>query len=248
MLRVVVVDDEPLAIRALQRLLAAQPEVTVVGTAETLEGAVQVIKSEQPDAVFLDVDLGADNGFDLLARLQPAPRIIFVTGSPQHAVAAFAVEAADYLLKPVLADRLDESLKRVRRNPVAPPDKPPQLIELRLPNRTVFADAAAIIALSAEGDFSRVHLAGQPALLILRTLGHFESVLPAGIFHRISRSMILNLDRVRRHEAPSRDTSFITLDGLCDPIPLGRTATARLRKALKGRNLAGQSAAQGPVG
>lgn len=240
MLRVVVVDDEPLAIRALQRLLAARPEVTVVGTADNLESAIQLIQSELPDAVFLDVDLGPGNGFDLLARVQPVPKIIFVTGSPQHAVAAFAVEAADYLLKPVIADRLEESLKRLRRNPIPKPEAAAQMLELKLPNRSVFVEATTINALTAEGDFTRVHLAGQRDLLILRTLIHFETVLPAGMFHRISRSMIVNLDQIRRHEAPSRDTSFVTLDRLPNPIRLGRTATIRLKKALKdrGRGLA----------
>ncbi len=231
MLRVVVVDDEPLAIRAMQRLLSAQSDVVVVGTAESLETALQLIQSERPDVVFLDVDLGARNGFDLLARLLPRPKIIFVTGTPQHAVAAFAVEAADYLLKPVMADRLEESLKRLRRAPA--PQSIAPVVELRLPNRSLYADAVTIILLSAEGDFTRVHLVNQPALLILRTLTHFESLLPAGVFHRISRSMIVNLDRIRKLDAPSRDISFLTLDGLADPLPLGRTATLRLRRALK---------------
>jgi two-component system LytT family response regulator len=235
MLRVVVVDDEPLAIRALQRLLAARPDVSVVGTADNLESAIQVIRSELPDAVFLDVDLGTANGFDLLTRVQPAPRIIFVTGSPQHAVAAFAVEATDYLLKPVIADRLDESLKRLRRSPAPKPEGAAQMVELKLPNRSVFVEATTISALVAEDDFTRVHLAGQRDLLILRTLSHFETVLPAGMFLRISRSIIVNLDQIRRHESPTRDTSFVTLDRLPSPIRLGRTATIRLKKALKDR-------------
>lgn len=230
-----IVDDEPLAIRAVRRLLAAHPEVEVVATAETLDGAVAAIAAGRPDVVFLDVDLGTGNGFDVIARLSPVPRIVFVTAHPQFAVEAFAVAAVDYLLKPIEPARMAEALARIARlaRPARETAAPP--IELRTPRRTVFADPAAILALLAEGDFTRVLLAGQPALLILRTLGQFEAMLPAAGFLRVSRSVILNLDRVRRLESRGRNGAEAMLDGLAEPVSLGRGATARLRAALAAR-------------
>jgi two-component system LytT family response regulator len=235
MLRAVIVDDEPLAIRAMRRLLLAHPEVEVVETADSLEGAVEAIARTRPDVVLLDIELGAADGFDVIARLTPAPRVIFVTAHPQHAVQAFAVEAADYLLKPVRPERLAEALARVARllGPGGPPLGP--ALELRMPSRTIFADPAELVALQAEGDFTRVHLAAQPALLILRTLSHFEALLPAPPFLRAGRSLLLNLQRVRRLEAEGRNLARVTLEGMEAPLPLGRIAAARLRGALSGR-------------
>lgn len=230
MLRVVIVDDERLALRAMQRLLATHAGVDVVGIADTLEAAAELIRDSRPDLVFLDIDLGAGNGFELIARLTPAPKVVFVTAHPQHAVEAFAVQALDYLLKPVLPERLAAALARAARpGPAGPP------VELRLPNRTVFVDAAEIAALRAEGDFTRVHLAGQPALLILRTLSHFEALLPAPPFLRLGRSTLINLDRVRRLQSRDRNLSHVVLDGLEPALPLGRAATTRLRAALAAR-------------
>lgn len=232
MLRAVIVDDEPLAIRALRRLLLAHPEVEVVATADSLATAVPAIARARPDLVLLDIELGAGDGFEVIARLTPAPRVIFVTAHPQHAVQAFAVEAADYLLKPVRPERLAEALSRVARQltPAPPPLGAP--IELRMPSRTIFADPGELVALCAEGDFTRVHLAGQAAWLILRTLSHFEALLPAPPFLRVGRSVLLNLQRVRRVEAEGRNLAHVTLEGMEAPLALGRAAAARLRGAL----------------
>jgi two-component system LytT family response regulator len=232
----VIVDDEPLAVRAVRRLLSAHPEVTVVGTADTLEAAVAVIAAGRPDVVFLDVELGAGNGFDVLARLSPPPFVVFVTAHPQHAVDAFAVAAVDYLLKPILPERMEAALARVARQVAAVRgDALRPTLELREPRRTVFADPADIAALCADGDFTRVLLAGQPSLLILRTLGQFEELLPTPPFQRLGRSVILNLDRVRRLQARDRNLAHVVLDGLDEPLALGRVAVSRLRAALAGR-------------
>lgn len=241
MLRVVIVDDEPLAIRAMRRLLAAHGDVAILGAADSLAGAVRLIAAEKPDAVFLDIDLGASDGFELIARLEPAPKVVFVTAHAEYAVDAFAADAVDYLLKPVRPERLAEALARLRRN--RPPPEPDgageagsgrDILELRTPNRTVLAAPAEIAALCAEGDFTRVVLADQPPLLIWRTLSHFETVLPAPPFVRLSRSLILNRDRLRSFDTPSRNRSRVTLEGVGETLVLGRAATSRLRDVVAG--------------
>lgn len=241
MLRVVIVDDEPLAIRAMRRLLAAHGEVTIIGTADSMPPALQLITAEKPDAVFLDIDLGSNDGFELIGRLDPAPQVVFVTAHAQYAVDAFAAAAVDYLLKPVMPERLADAIARLRRNRLlAAPDGGGRaggvrdILELRTPNRTVLTAPAEIAALCAEGDFTRVVLADQPPLLIWRTLSHFESVLPAPPFVRLSRSLILNRDRLRSFETPSRNRSRVTLEGVGEPLTLGRAATARLREVVAG--------------
>jgi two-component system LytT family response regulator len=244
-LRVLIVDDEPLARSAMKRLLAAHPSVEIVGEAESVAGAMSAIERARPQLVFLDIELNGGDGFDLLAALERPPIVVFVTAYAEHAVEAFAVDAADYLLKPVAPERLAESLSRVERQLARkspPSERQPadtRVIELKTPRRTVFASAAEIMALQADGDFTRVLVADQPAVLIWRTLGHFEDLLPSPPFLRLGRSLIINLDRLRRIETPSRASAHITLQGMADSLVLGRTAAARLREVLaadKSRN------------
>jgi two-component system, LytTR family, response regulator len=238
-LRVLIVDDEHLARQAMRRLLAAHPIVEIVGEAESLDEAINAIERTQPQLLFLDIELGGGDGFDLLAALARPPIVVFVTAYAEHAVEAFAVDAADYLLKPVEPERLAESLARVERQLAGEPGPPPtstSVVELRTPRRTVLAKPAEIAALRADGDFTRVLLADQPAVMIWRTLAHFESLLPSPPFLRLGRSLIINRDRLRNIEAQSRESVHITLQGLAEPLTLGRTAAARLREALSDKS------------
>ncbi|TCT06667.1 LytR/AlgR family response regulator transcription factor [Aquabacter spiritensis] len=233
MLRVLIVDDEPLARRAIRRLLAPHAGVQIAGEAEGIADALDLIARTRPDAVFLDIELGGADGFDLLAGLETPPKIVFVTAYAEYAVEAFKVEAVDYLLKPVAPERLAEALARIERLQAAAPARDAAgLIELRTPNRTVLAAPGDIVALRADGDFTRILLADQPALMIWRTLGHFETVLPCPPFLRLGRSLMINRARLRRIDSRTRDDVRLTFSGLTEPVPVGRTAALRLREAL----------------
>lgn len=232
-MRVLIVDDEPLARSAMRRLLAAHPTVEIVGEADGAQQAITAIERTQPQLVFLDIELGSGDGFDLLAALDRPPIVVFVTAYAEHAVEAFAVDAVDYLLKPVAPERLAESLTRVERQLAqAASAAGSGMIELRTPKRTVLAQPADIVALRADGDFTRVHVADQPEVMIWRTLAHFESLLPSPPFLRLGRSLIINRDRLRNIETPSRSSARVTLQGVAEALILGRTAAAKLREAL----------------
>ena len=166
MIRAVIVDDEPLALRADAAPARGAAGGQCRGHRRHAGHRARTDRATRPDVVFLDIELGDGTGFDVIAGLSPAPKIILVTAHPRHAVEAFAVEAVDFLFKPVLAERLAAALGTrraagIRRGPT---------VELRMPNRTIFVRRPPIAALRADGDFTRVHLAGQPPLLILRTL------------------------------------------------------------------------------
>ncbi len=208
-MRVLIVDDEHLARQAIRRLLAAHRDAEIVGEAASLAEAMEAIERTAPQIV------------------------VFVTAYAEHAVEAFAVNAVDYLLKPVEPGRLAESLARAERQL----DRGPAasgVISLRTPKQTVFAQPAEIAALRADGDFTHVFIADQPAVMIWRTLGHFEGLLPSPPFLRLGRSLIINRDRLRKVETPSRAGGQITLEGMSEPLVLGRTAAARLRETLAG--------------
>lgn len=230
MLRAIIVDDEPAAIRVLLRLLSDHPRIEVIGAATNAAEARRLIAGTEPDVAFLDVELGAETGFDLIEGPERPKNIVFVTAHPVHAVEAFSVEAADFLVKPIDPARLAETVRRLERRHAAPIAPAPIL--LRLPGRTLLVPPDDILAFSAEGDFTRVRLADGTSLLIHGTLGHFESVAPSPPFLRLDRSLILNTARVRRLVMKDRNSCLVTLEGQEDSLVLGRAALSRLRAAL----------------
>lgn len=234
MLRVLIADDEPLARRALRRLLAPHTDVEIVGEAESVAQAMELIGRLQPALILLDIEFNGADGFDLLAGMADPPRVIFVTAYAEYAVDAFAVEAIDYLLKPVAQPRLDAALDRARRLLAATP-KGHDTLELRAPGRLLRCAPGDILAIEAQGDFSRVHVAEQPPLMILRSIGQFEALLPSPPFLRAGRSILVNCDRIRSVQTRSRDEARVVLEGMSDPVILGRAAAARLRQALAAR-------------
>lgn len=234
MLRVLIADDEPLARRALRRLLEPHADVACVGEADSLAQTLDLVAKERPDLVLLDIELNDGDGFGLFAALPLPPRVIFVTAYAEYAVDAFEVEAVDYLLKPVAQARFDAALERARRLASAA-GRDDGVIELRAPSRIVRARPSDILAVRAEGDFSHVHFAELPPLMILRSIGQFETELPAPPFLRLGRSIIVNCDRVRGLETRSRDAARLTLEGMAEPIALGRAAATRLKQALAAR-------------
>ncbi len=237
MLRVILVDDEPLARRGLRQLLTAHDNVTVVGEACDTTAARKVIATEKPDAVFLDIRMPGGDGFSLVADTNPAPKIVFVTAHSEHAARAFEVEAVDYLLKPVRPERLSAAIHRLEVA-CAGRDFHPAVYQatdrlcLRTPQRTLVAPLRSVAALVADGDFTRFIIRNEKPLLICHSLGSYERVLPTPPFQRLDRSVIVNMDLVSRSERRSRDEAQLAFEGIAEPLVIGRTAQARLREAL----------------
>jgi two-component system, LytTR family, response regulator len=114
-MRVFLVDDEPLALRRLSRMLNAGKRVKIVGTESDPAQAVAAIQRERPDAVFLDIQMPEMSGFDVLARLDPQPLVVFTTAHDQFALQAFTVNSVDYLLKPIENAHLERALNKLER-------------------------------------------------------------------------------------------------------------------------------------
>ena len=250
-LRVVVVDDEPLARRRLKRL-AAGAGAEVVGEAGDGPGAVEVIAAQAPDLVLLDVQMPGLDGFGVVARLpSPKPFVIFVTAFDSFALQAFEVHAVDYLLKPVSRDRLVEALSRARerlaaRSPdrdgalaalVAAVRQRPSWIErlpVRLQGRVELVDVATIDWIEAADNYTVVH-AGATTHVLRETLSALEAQLDPGMFARIHRSALVRIDRIVRLDSALRGDYAATLkDGT--KLILSRTYRPRLERAL-GRRL-----------
>lgn len=239
MLRVALIDDEDLARQALRQLFATMHGIRIVGEANGIPQALELITREKPDAIFLDIRMPGGDGFRLLRELPNPPRIVFVTAHSEHAAKAFEVDAVDYLLKPVRASRLATTVQRLeiacgRSSEATPLWSNQDRICLNTPERTLIAKVSDLLMLEADGDFTRVFVAGEHPLMICRSLRTYEESLPSPPFVRLDRSLMLNVEMIVRTERVTRDEERIWLRGKTDPVILGRTAKTRLR-ALTGK-------------
>ena len=192
-MKVLVVDDEPLARRELRRLLGAFPSVEILGEAGNIDEARECIEKLSPDVVFLDIQMPGGTGFDLLAQLDRVPRIIFTTAYDHYAVKAFDVNALDYLLKPIEPERLAAALRKIE----APP--PLERLFIRDGPRCWFVPLREVSVFSAEGNYVRLRW-GTERPLLGRSLASLEEKLDPQRFFRANRSQIVNLDFIQQLE------------------------------------------------
>jgi two-component system LytT family response regulator len=240
-LTALVVDDERLARHRLQELLQGHSEVVVVGEADSIESAALLAASLRPDVIFLDVQMPPATGFDLLRRLDPVPKIIFVTAHDQYALRAFDENALDYLLKPVNPERLAEAINRllVGTRGTHPPKSAgggnlneDDLVLLRDGRRMRMTPVRRIAAIQADGAYTRVFVTGEESMLVLRSIGDWESQLAARPFLRLDRSLLVNMNLFSDLRIGSRDEARLHLVQVADTFLLGRTALNRLKRSL----------------
>jgi len=200
-MRVILIDDERLARAELRRLLAAHPEVEIVGEAVNAADGVQQIAALKPDLIFLDVQMPGGSGFDMLAALEEAPEVIFTTAFDQYALQAFEVNALDYLQKPIQAARMAAALQRCamrhqRALAYAAPTAARKLF-IKDGERCWFVALQDIRLFESDGNYTRVYFADQRPLM-LRSLNQLEQRLDPQRFFRASRRHIVNLDHVEQ--------------------------------------------------
>jgi two-component system LytT family response regulator len=227
-LRVLVVDDELLARRRLARLLAAMPDVELCGECEDGDEVAACLREGPVDVVLLDVRLPRLGGLDL-ARLLPerAPAIIYCTAYTEHAVAAFDVGAADYLVKPIEAGRLRRALERARA--VLEQGAPPSRLAVPTRQGIVLLDPAEISAAILDGELVTLRTR-QGELLCDQPLGALERRLGSR-FSRVHRQALVNLDEVARLEPlPTGGLVARLKDG--SVVEVSRQAARRLRRSL----------------
>ncbi len=206
-MKALIVDDEPLARRELQRLLDAFPSVSVIGEAGNIDDARERIEELSPDVVFLDIQMPGGSGFDLLTQLDRVPRVIFTTAYDQYAVKAFDVNALDYLLKPVEPERLATALRKLQAmspqsassQPAAPAGQPLDQLFIRDGHRCWFVPLREVSLFTAEGNYVRLSW-GKERPLLGRSLTMLEHKLDPARFFRANRSQIVNLDFIQQVE------------------------------------------------
>jgi len=219
-LRVLIVDDEPLARTRLRELLDDDPAVAIVAECGNGRDAVTAIQHEGPDVVLLDIQMPEMDGFAVVRAVgaEHMPAVVFVTASDAHAVRAFEVHAVDYVLKPVDRERFAEAMRRAKERATSPGDLRARLTALvadvssaartvpaqsRMAIRTVRGNGRVLFIRTGDIDWCeamdnhlRLHV-GKETYVIRETLTNLEQRLPTGAFLRVHRSSLVNVDRIR---------------------------------------------------
>jgi len=206
-LRVLVVDDEPLARRNLTALLEQDPAIESVTECGSGPEAIDVIRRAKPDLVFLDVQMPECDGFDVLEQLgsELSSTIIFVTAHNEYALRAFEAGALDYLLKPFDDARFQRALDRAKEKIAHYSllrNQPTERLVIKSPGRMLFVPVIDIDWIEASDYYACLHV-GEASHLIRRTLAELEREVGAERFFRTHRSVIVNLERIRGLELQS---------------------------------------------
>jgi two-component system LytT family response regulator len=237
-IRVLVVDDEPAAREGIRHLLRADADVVVIGECATGPEAVAAIRRDEPELMFLDVQMPELDGLAVLRAVGPerVPAVVFVTAYDHYALQAFEVHAVDYLLKPFDDERFRQSLERGKRlvrqgrigemgqriaallrdygAPAAPPASARHIerLAIRAGGRVTLLRVDEIDWIDAEGDYVRIHV-GKSWHLLRETMKKLEAQLDPARFVRIHRSTIVNLERIKELQPFYRGEYVVVLQG-----------------------------------
>ena len=267
-IRVILVDDEKLMRRHLRDHLGEHADFEIVGEADSVTSAWNLIAEEHPEVVFLDVQMSPDEGFALLPmleELEAPPSVVFVTAFDKFAIRAFEANALDYLTKPIHPERFLQTLERIRRerfhkriiaashsveeapipnrnpygnegkpssHPAQDPDRilaPEDLVMLSGKQAKRIIRAREIRFVEAQGNYTLFYLEGDQTVLMTELMNHWERVLPKDLFHRVHRSLLLNLIHINGIQKMNRDEYQIFMKDLTRPISISRLAMQRLR-------------------
>ena len=248
-LRTLIVDDEPLAVERMQIICAGIPALAVVGTASDGAAALRLVEALAPDLLLLDMTMPELDGLSVARRLsgrENPPAIVFVTAHDSFAVEAFDLDAVDYVLKPVTAERLERAIGRALARRGAGRERGETsdwIAEFWVPYRSELLRIAAndVHRIDAERDYVRLHLGGAGggagvgtrSYLLLQTIAGIEARLDPLRFIRVHRSVILRRDRITGLRHDGLGVWSVEL-GEAEPVRIGRTYLAKV-KALAGR-------------
>jgi two-component system LytT family response regulator len=231
------VDDEILAIKELETMLKAFPELEIIGSSDRATKAVEQINSLKPDLIFLDINMPGMNGFELLENLEDAPEVIFVTAYDEYAIQAFEVNALDYILKPVNPERLRDAINKVqRRTQLEKTNESEKLgidkkIFIKDGEKCFFVPVKDIYLIESEGNYVRVYFENKKALLH-KSLTYMENRLTEEVFFRANRQYILNLNFIKNIEPYFNSTLLIEMQN-------GQKIDLSQRQSVKFREITG---------
>ena len=233
----IIVDDDRAAIAALEQEIELFVEdLSVIGSAQTIEEAVRMIDRMKPDIVLLDIQLQEGLGFDILEQVTWSHfSLIFTTAYHQYAIDAFKVDAVDYLLKPVQGADLQATLNRLRKShqpapspSVTAPEQ--EKVVLTSLGEIFLFNPEEVVRCAAHSNYSQFHLVDGSKILISKTLKELEGSLDTAIFLRVHKSHIVNVHFIKRFH--TKDHLLVLKDGT--EIPVSQRKKAEIVRRLRG--------------
>ena len=249
-IRTLIVDDEPLARERLRKLLQAEPEIELIGECANGREALEAIRKDSPDLLFLDVQMPELDGFGMLAALKTdkLPLVVFVTAYDKFALKAFEVHAVDYLLKPFDRERfkaaLERAMTRLKKEQsgelnqklsalladLKPAPKAPDRLAVKTEGRVLFVKLDEIDWIEAADNYVSLHVGGESHLL-RETMTALETKLAPEKFLRISRSAIVNVERIKELQ-PMFHGEYVVILRTGSKLTLSRSYRDKLQQLL----------------
>lgn len=243
-MKVIIVDDEPLARSIVKEYLQKHSELELVQECnDGLEG-LKAIQQHQPDLIFLDIQMPKINGFEMLELLDHPPAVIFTTAFDEYAIKAFDAHAIDYLLKPFSQERFDKAIEKlsVQKNTSAEKatrelletashsPSQSQRIVVKNGSKIKIIPAQEIFYLEAADDYVKIHTK-EGYFLKNKTMNHFEQVLDPQLFVRSHRSYIVNMQQITRIDPFEKDNHIAILRSGAK-VPVSRNGYVKLKQVL----------------
>src|SRR5881227_1533728 len=238
--RTIIIDDERLARNELKKLLQDFGEIEVIDEASNVQEGVEKIELQNPDLIFLDIQMPGKTGFQLLEELERAPHVVFTTAYDEYALKAFEVNALDYLLKPIEPKRLADAIHKVQyeiskeaagnnnlnRGPLTDLDQ----VFVKDGERCWFVKLGEIRLFESVGNYAKVFFANNKPL-ILKSLNALEERLDEKVFFRANRKHIVNLRLIEKIEPYFNGGLLLELKG-GEKIEVSRRQTVKFKEMM----------------
>ena len=238
----IIIDDEKLARQRLKRLLTQYDEIDIVAEGENGQEGLALIQEHKPDLIFLDIEMPVLNGFEMLAKLDVALKVIFTTAYDQYAIKAFEEGSIDYLLKPIEAERLEKTIKKLNATQIGAqpidlevllqklqPRKEIKTITVKIGDRILLVKVSDLTHIIAEEKYVFLHTQDQKKHLSDFTLSALEEKLPDH-FVRINRSALINSEYIKEiRKGFNGSFVFILNDSLETRITSSRSHSQSIR-------------------
>jgi two-component system LytT family response regulator len=239
-IKAIIIDDERLARNELKKLLQNHNDIEIIEEAANVDEGIEKIETLNPDLVFLDIQMPGKTGFDLLAEVEKAPRVIFTTAYDEYAIKAFEVNALDYLLKPIEPKRLSDAIQKLQveilkeslgltngnRGPLSEHDQ----VFVKDGERCWFVKLNEIRLFESVGNYAKVFF-GTNKPLILKSLNALEERLDDRIFFRANRKHIINLRWIEKIEPYFNGGLLLDLKG-GEKIEVSRRQTVKFKEMM----------------
>ncbi|MEO5894001.1 MAG: response regulator [Ferruginibacter sp.] len=239
-MKVIIIDDEPLARMMVKEYLQSYPHISVVEECNDGFEGIKAIQQHRPDLIFLDIQMPKINGFEMLELVDDPPQVIFTTAFEEYAIRAFDAHAADYLLKPFSKERFDKAMQKLQQQATNTTKEivDTAMLSTAQNNRIVVKDngkikiipVAKVQYLEAADDYVKI-ITAEGTFLKKKTMQYFEDSLPPQEFIRVHRSYIINAQLITRIDPHEKDSHLVLLTTGAR-LPVSKAGYSKLKDIL----------------